>query len=60
VSGKTVSGGIEVDGEGLKIITYKKGWAYKELVAGKGVNKKGEGSSSGMINISGDLNFTVG
>lgn len=60
VSGKTMSGDIVVDGKDLKIITYKKGWAYKELVAGKGVSKKGEGSSVTMSGISSDLKFTVG
>lgn len=60
VSGKAVSGNIKVDGKDLKIITYKKGWAYKELVAGKGVSRKGEGSSVDMSTISGDLKFVVG
>lgn len=60
VSGKTMSGDIDVKGKDLKIISSKKGWAFKELLAGKGVSKKGEGSSVTMSGISSDLKFTVG
>lgn len=60
VSGKTMSGDIDIHGKDLKIISSKKGWAYKELVAGKGVSKEGEGSSVTMSGISSPLKFTVG
>ena len=56
----TVSGETGVKGKDLRILTYKKGWAYKELLAAKGVNKKGEGSSVTIGSISGDLVFAVG
>jgi len=58
VSGKTVSGNIETSGD-LKIIKYSRGWAYKEIVAGKSASKAGEGSTATMSSISGSLSFHV-
>jgi len=60
VSGKTVSGNIEAEGDELKIIKYSRGWAYKELVAGKGASKTDEGSTATMSSISGSLSVHVG
>lgn len=60
VSEKSTSGDVKVEGKELKIISYKKGWTYRELVARKGVSRKGEGSWVSMDVISGDVKFVVG
>jgi len=59
VHAKTVSGGIEVQGKGLRMIKERKGWAGKEVLARKGVEEDGEGSYAEMSDIAGKLDFTV-
>ena len=60
VAESTISGDTKTVGKDLKLISYNKGWPYKELIAGKGVSKRGEGSSVSMDSISGSLIFAVG
>ncbi|CZT42637.1 uncharacterized protein RSE6_02572 [Rhynchosporium secalis] len=60
VHGKSISGGIVVQGNGMRIIRDNKGNGYKELVARKGVEEKGQGSRVEMSGISGRLTFIVG
>ncbi|KAG0647132.1 hypothetical protein D0Z07_7324 [Hyphodiscus hymeniophilus] len=60
VTESTISGSTKVIGHELKLISFKKGWPYKELVASKGASKVGEGSSVKMNSISGDLTFAIG
>jgi hypothetical protein len=57
---KTVSGSISAHGRGLRIIQEKKGFASSKLLARKGVDKEGEGSSVEMSAITGSLQFLVG
>lgn len=59
VHGKTVSGDIEVLGKGMRTIREKKGLAFKEVIARKGVDGDGEGSYTDMGDISGALQFKV-
>ncbi|TVY58283.1 hypothetical protein LSUE1_G009517, partial [Lachnellula suecica] len=55
VSAKTVSGDIEVKGKGLRTVRERKGWAYKEVLARKGVDGEGEGSFVEMSDVAGEL-----
>ena len=57
---KTVSGGISVVGKGVRTIREKKGWTFKEVVAVKGVNDEGEGSTANISGIAGSVHFRVG
>jgi hypothetical protein len=59
VTGRTVSGGITF-ADSLQVISDDEGWGYRELVAGKGVSRKGEGSSVEMASVSGELTYMVG
>ena len=59
IHAKTVSGDIEVSGKGLRTIRERKGWAYKEVLARKGVEGKYEGSYAEMSDIAGSLQFKV-
>jgi hypothetical protein len=59
VHAKTVSGDIEVQGKGIRTIRERKGWAYKEVLARKGVEGKDEGSYTEMSDIAGSLQFKV-
>jgi hypothetical protein len=54
-----VTGNIIVTGKGVKTIREKKGFANKEVLARKGVDREGEGSTAEMKNIAGGLLFTV-
>jgi hypothetical protein len=54
-----VTGNIIVTGKGVEIIREKKGLANKEVLAKKGVDKEGEGSTAEMKNVAGGLQFTV-
>ncbi|KAH8661616.1 hypothetical protein BGZ60DRAFT_380915 [Tricladium varicosporioides] len=60
IHAKTVSGDIKVKGSGLRMVRERKGWAYKEVLARKGVEGKGEGSAADMNCIAGSLDFLVG
>ncbi|KAK0113790.1 hypothetical protein ONS95_014040 [Cadophora gregata] len=60
VHGKSVSGNIVARGEGVRIIKFRNGPGFSELVARKGVEDKGQGSMVEMKGISGSLNFLVG
>jgi len=59
IHAKTVSGDIEVSGKGIRTIRERKGWAYKEVLARKGVEKKDEGSYVEMSDIAGSLRFKI-
>lgn len=56
---KTVSGAIVAKGSGMRTIRERKGWAYNELLARKGVENKGEGCMVEMSNIAGPLTFLI-
>lgn len=60
VHGKTVSGRITAKGEGIRTVRDNGGPGYKELIARKGVEEKGQGSQVEMKGISGSLTFFVG
>ncbi|KAF4625322.1 hypothetical protein G7Y89_g12844 [Cudoniella acicularis] len=60
IHAKTVSGDIAVKGSGIRTIRERKGYAYKEVLARKGVEREGEGSMTEMSDIAGSLQFTVG
>lgn len=59
IHAKSVSGDISVKGEGLRTIKEKRGWAYKEILARKGVENQNEGSQAEMSDIAGSLSFRV-
>lgn len=59
VHAKTVSGGVEVQGKGIRMIRERKGWTGKEVLARKGVDGDDEGCHTEMSNIAGALDFTV-
>ncbi|TVY86712.1 hypothetical protein LAWI1_G008545 [Lachnellula willkommii] len=59
IHAKTVSGDIEVSGKGINTIRERKGWAYKEVLARKGVQEGNEGSYAEMSDIAGSLRFKV-
>ncbi|TVY24696.1 hypothetical protein LHYA1_G006655 [Lachnellula hyalina] len=59
IHAKTVSGDIEVSGKGIRTIRERKGWAYKEVLARKGVEEKDEGSYVEMSDIAGSLRFKI-
>ncbi|TVY49253.1 hypothetical protein LOCC1_G000798 [Lachnellula occidentalis] len=59
IHAKTVSGDIEVSGNGIRTVRERKGWAYKEVLARKGVEDKDEGSYAEMSDIAGSLRFKV-
>ncbi|RDL31830.1 uncharacterized protein BP5553_09232 [Venustampulla echinocandica] len=60
IHGKTVSGDIVVKGSGIRTIRERKGWAYNEVLARKGVENKGEGCMVEMSDVAGNLSFFVG
>ncbi|EPE27847.1 hypothetical protein GLAREA_04638 [Glarea lozoyensis ATCC 20868] len=60
VHAKTVSGDITVSGSGVRTIRERKGWAYKEILARKGVDHAEQGSMAEMSDIAGDLRFKIG
>jgi hypothetical protein len=60
VHAKTVSGDITVTGGGVRTIRERKGWAYKEILARKGIEHAGQGSVAEMSDIAGNLRFAVG
>ena len=59
ISASSVTGGIQVLGNGVSIIREKNGWGKKEVVAKKGVDHEGEGSTVEMKTISGGLKFVI-
>jgi len=59
VLAKAVTGNISVDGKGVSKIHEKTGWGSKEILAKKGVDRRGDGSTTDIGNISGGLHFTV-
>jgi hypothetical protein len=56
---KSVSGSISVAGD-IRLIKERNGYAYKEILARKGVDNNGEGCMVEMGNIAGSLRFLVG
>lgn len=59
ISAKAISGSLDVSGKGVQIIREKNGWGSKEVVAKKGVDNEGEGSSVNLHSIAGGLQFRV-
>ncbi|KAH8590905.1 hypothetical protein B0O99DRAFT_744962 [Bisporella sp. PMI_857] len=59
ISAKVVSGSISIAGNGVKLIRENNGWGSKTVVARKGVEREGQGSSVELSNISGGLKFTI-
>ncbi len=57
---KTVSGSVTATGDGIRLVKYRKDFAYKELKARKGVESDGEGCFVEMSDVAGSLKFTVG
>ena len=59
VSGQTLSGDISLEGKGLDVIKYKKGYVHKEFLARKGVDSGDVGSTTRLESMSGDLRFVA-
>lgn len=57
---KTVSGSIATDGDGLRVVKARKGYAYMEVKARKGVESDTEGCWVEMGDVAGSLTFLVG
>lgn len=57
VSGRTLTGDVELEGEGLDIIKNKKGYISREFLARKGVDRADIGSLTTIESISGDILF---
>lgn len=57
---KTVSGSIRWAGDGLRVISEKKGWVSSEVLLMKGVETEDEGCFVDMSDIAGSLRFLVG
>ena len=56
---KSISGSLSVTGD-IRIIKEKNGYAFKEILARKGVENNNEGCMVEMGNIAGSLHFRVG
>lgn len=59
VSGETLSGDMSVEGKGLNVIKFKKGFIHKEFLARKGVDSGDVGSVTRLKALSGDLRFVA-
>ncbi|KAG9232349.1 hypothetical protein BJ875DRAFT_82128 [Amylocarpus encephaloides] len=59
IHAKTISGDITVKGKGMRTIRDRKGIAFKEILARKGVEGPGEGSMAEMSDIAGNLRFEL-
>jgi len=57
---KSVSGSINMRGDGIRIIKEKNGYASKEVLARKGVESSEEGSFVDMTSVAGSLLVAVG
>lgn len=51
IAAKTISGKIEVEGKGVKIVERNDGWGYKTLKARKEVERDEDGSSVGLETV---------
>jgi hypothetical protein len=59
IQAKSVTGSIQVLGNGVSIIREKNTWGKKEVVAKKGVDREGEGSSVEIKTVTGSLKFVI-
>lgn len=59
VQARAVTGSIKILGEGLSVIREKNCWSHKEVLAKKGVDNEGEGSTITMNSVTGSLKFFV-
>ena len=59
VHAKSVSGKLQVRGDGFRTIKERYGAGYKELLKRRGVDGKGEGSEVEASTVSGAINFAI-
>ncbi|KAB8293428.1 hypothetical protein EYC80_007743 [Monilinia laxa] len=55
IQAQTISGRIEVEGKGIKIVERNDGWGFKSIKARKGVEKDEDGGSVGLETVGGTI-----
>lgn len=59
IDAKTISGRIEMDGKGIKIVERNDGWGFKKIKARKGVARDEDGGSIGLQTVNGRIRLEI-